>query len=211
MSLLNYVTHVLSCPSCLLPHVLLCLTCLVRHVLYILSCLTGLVPQVPRVSCVPGALRPTCSRNSRVSCPTRSCASNTSCPTCCRAQRTSTSLVPHLSCALQALHPMCSRALLAYFPPCFLVSCALCPACSLASRASWLTYIVPSMHSFFMSSFPLCTLQLPHTLSTLCANITLCALEFRRLPLLFFHSFLTCDFLGEFTQFRTNIVYIVCQ
>ena len=58
-SLLHYVQHVLSCPTCLVPHVLLYLKCLMPYVLLPsmcsrasrasrASCLSGLVLYVPR-------------------------------------------------------------------------------------------------------------------------------------------------------------------
>ena len=81
----------------------------------------------------------------------------------------------------------------------------LVPHMLCASRASW---PMRPHASHFISPFSLRTL-LSRTLSTLCPNITFCALEFPCFTLLFFYLFATCEFLVEFTKAKTNIVLAV--
>ena len=150
-------------------------------------------------------------------------------PTCSRALSAPRALVPHVPRTLRALVPYvpCAlRALVSHMPRASntvvpnvprasrtLVSCVprfLCALVSYMLRASLL--------SVLRALCPMCTHALwalfcyvplaPCTLSSLYANITFCALEFLYLTLLFFCSFRICDFVGEFTQVRTNIV---CQ
>ena len=108
-------------------------------------------------------------------------------------------LVPHVLSyrALRTSLPTCSRGSRASCFACSCASRASCPVCTLAPRASFLTCLVPYAPSLaFLRYVPL----VPHTLSTLCANITFYALKFQCPTLLFFCSFPTCDFLGEFIQ-----------
>ena len=123
-----------------------------------------------------------CSRVLCVSCPTCSCVLRASCPTCSRASHTS-----------------CLRW--------FRTSHALCFTCFVTYVASCLGPMWPYA-SHFISPFSLRTL-LSRTLSTLCPNITFCALEFPCFTLLFFYLFATCEFLVEFTKVKTNIVLAV--
>ena len=90
-------------------------------------------------------------------------------------------LVPHVPCVLRAPVLHVPRALRVFMPHVFCTSPASCPMWPYASR--------------FMNPFSLGTL-LSHTLRTLCANTTFCALKFPCLPLLFFCLFATWDFGG---------------
>ena len=141
---------------------------------------------------MPHALRTlwlTCSRASRASCPTESCLTCVvpyvlSCTTCLVLHYVSRALyafVPYV--------PLVLHVLVSHVPPTLrtLVPHVLC-----ALRTWFLTWPCVSR---FMSSFSLRTL-LPRTLRTLCVNISLCALQFPCLRLLFFCSFATGDFLG---------------
>ena len=183
LSLLHYVPYVLSCLTCpvplvLIPYLLSCSMCLLLYVLLysLASCPTcsrascAILPHVPRV-------RPTCTHASRASC-----------PKCSRA--------------LQAFYPKSSRALFASFTMCSLVSRASCLAsynaprasctvCSCALHTSCLTCLVPSEPFFSLR-----TLLVPRNLSTLCANITFCALEFPCLNSHFSIHFLLVIFEG---------------
>ena len=100
-------------------------------------------------------------------------------------------LVPHVSCAIRALVPHVPRAL---HDPVLQVPRAL-------------NVLMPHV---LVLQVPrsLCSLYtlLSRTLHTLCPNITFCALEFPCLTLLFFCLFANCDFFGEFTKVKTNIV-----
>ena len=103
-----------------------------------------------------------------------------SCSTYCRAQRASW---PNWSSALHALYRTCSRALRASFPTCSCVSHSLCLACSCASCLCVLVFL---SHV----SCALCALMLYESFSlrplsrassSLCANVTFCALEFPKI------------------------------
>ena len=131
-------------------------------------------------------------------------------------------LVPHALCAVVPTclvshelswvkcpyPPTCSRALHASFPMWFCLSRTSCLACFYASRvsclmrcraprASCLTCLVSCVPSCFMNPFP-DVLSVPHTLSTLFANVTFCTLEFPYLMLLFFRTFPTWDVFGGY-------------
>ena len=94
--------------------------------------------------------------------------------------------------------PTCSRVPCASYHTCSRVSRASCPIRYCASRA--LCPMWPrALH--FMSPFSLITV-LSCTLHILWPNITFCVLEFLRITLLFFWSFATYDFLGEFTKVK---------
>lgn len=111
MGLLNLVSYVLSCRTCLLP-----------YLLWLASCPT--CSRASHVSCF------TCSRVSLASCPKCFLVSRVSCFTCSRALH-----VLHVLPALRALEPILLRALRALVCHVPRASCDLYFTCSRTSCA----------------------------------------------------------------------------
>lgn len=137
--LLNFLSYVLSCRTCLLPYLLWCLTYLVPYVLscftclvsYMLSCLTRFMPYV--LSCL------TCLVLYLLSCSTR--ASRASCSACSRTYRASC-----LACFRVSRAP-CLMWLVLY-----VLSYLMCYLDLSAPRVSCLASFI-CQYRFFCSSF----------------------------------------------------------
>ena len=102
----------------------------------------------------------------------------------------------------------CSRAHVLTCPTCSRASRAFCPTYFRASRALCFMCLVPYVASCLALYEPF-LLRYPFVvyLCTLCSNITFYALAFPCFTLLFFCLFSTCDFRGEFSKLKTNIVF----
>ena len=97
-SLLNYMPHVLSCPTCIRASRALCLTC---------PCVLW-----PTCSCALRVSHFTGSRVLRASWPTSSFVSRALCLTCSRASLVWRTFVPQVSCGLRFLVVLVFRAIL---------------------------------------------------------------------------------------------------
>ena len=123
----------------------------------------------------------------------------------CESYVLSCPLVLWCSCTLRALVPYTPRVICTLLPhvPHVLRAPVLHVLCPLWPRG--LRYSSPLFFRTLLFTYSYLTY--PY-LATLCSIFTSCALDFSCILLIFFCLFATCDFLGEFTKVKANIV---CQ